>query len=81
MSTSSVSTFLWAGPARVRRGCGARPTAMAPRRFRKVWVAWQARPGTDSWQAQHFDKVRSRFHGRRSTLTRSGTEFVAGAAL
>ena len=30
-----------------------------------------------SWQAQHVGKVRCRFRGRRSTLPRSGADFVA----
>ena len=33
------------------------------------------------WQAQHFNKVKYRFRGRRSTFARSITDFVAGAAL
>ena len=32
-----------------------------------------------SWQVQHFRKARYRFRGRRSTVARLGTDFVAGA--
>ena len=35
----------------------------------------------NSWQVQHFRKVKYRFRGRRSTFARSSTDFVAGAAL
>ena len=35
----------------------------------------------NSWQAQHFRKVKYKIRGRRSTFARSSTEFVAGAAL
>ena len=41
---------------------------------------WQGRVQI-SWQAQHFQKVRCRFQGRRSTFARSSVDFVAGAAL
>ena len=34
----------------------------------------------NSWHAQHFRKVKYRFCGRRSTLARSSTDLVAGAA-
>ena len=34
-----------------------------------------------SWQAQDFRKVRYRFCGSRSTFARSGTDFMAAAAL
>ena len=45
----------------------------------EVQISWQAQQ--ISWQAQHFRKVSYRFCGRRSTFPRSGTDFVAGAAL
>ena len=35
----------------------------------------------NSWQAQHFRKVKYKIRGRRITFARSSTEFVAGAAL
>ena len=35
----------------------------------------------NSWQVQHFHKVKCIIRGRRSTFARSSTEFVAGAAL
>ena len=35
----------------------------------------------NSWQAQHFRKVKYKIHGRRITFARSSTEFVAGTAL
>ena len=63
MSTASVSTPVAALP-RARRGCGTRS---ATRRFREVWIAWQAqhfhgfcvagaalRKVQISWQAQTF---------------------------
>ena len=57
---------------RSRNGLGDGPIGTAARRFRKVWIAWQA---------QHFRKVKYRFRGRRSTFARSSDKFVAGAAL
>ena len=33
------------------------------------------------WQEQHFRKVKYGFHGRHVTFAKSGTDFVAGAAL
>ena len=35
----------------------------------------------NSWQAQHFRKVKYKIRGRRITFARSSTEFVAGVAL
>ena len=35
----------------------------------------------NSWQAQHFRKVKHRSGGRRSTFARSSAKFVAGTAL
>ena len=35
----------------------------------------------NSWQAQHFRKVKYKIRGRRITFARSSTEIVAGAAL
>ena len=35
----------------------------------------------NSWQAQHFRKVKYKIRGRRITFARSSTECVAGAAL
>ena len=70
MSTTSVSLArvrrdFGAGAARVRRRCVARPNVIATRRFRKVWIAWQA---------QHFRKVGYRFCGRHCTFAKLGVD-------